>query len=291
MSTVRISPFPRFDSRVEWSPTSVSVDGRPVDVDELADHWDADSDVSFEVTATMSKELHKKFESAGVRLVLTGGCVATGASVTAESSFTRGSTRSSATAAIAIPGHDLADRVDIRASVIAPHMDSPWLSRRVIAERKSERVGLDSSMSGFPTVSISFEENGMIDAPWHIRVSATSLVDPFAHSVQLILNEDYPRVVALIEGRAEPYVESALERAILRTLIQTAVRLAAQDSPSDSLDSIAAEHPDSIVAAAAKACSDYLQRDLSSVVSMSRNHPEDVEMWMAAATQAMKEKK
>lgn len=291
MSSVSISPFPRFDSRVEWSPLSASVEGRPVDVEDLADHWDSDSAVSFEVTAAMPKDLHNELASDGIRLVLTGGCSSTGVSVTAESAFTKGSTRSSATATISIPGHVLADRVDVRASVIAPHTDTKWLSRRVIAERRPERVGLDSSMAGFPTVSISFKENSMIDAPWHVRVSAASLTDPFAHSIQLILNEDYPRVVALIEGRAEPYVASALERAILRTLIQTTMRLAAQDSPSDSLDSIAAEHPDSIVAAAAKACSDFLQRDLSSVVSMSRNRPEDVEMWMAAATQAMKEKK
>lgn len=291
MSRLSMSPFPRFDSSVEWSAISASVDGHSLDLGELADRWDADSEVAFEVTATMPKELHKELESDSIRLVLSGGCSSTGVFASAESAFTRGSTRSSATATISIPGRDLAGRVDIRAAVIAPHMNIPWLSRRVIAERQPERVRLDSSMTGFPTVSVSFEKNSMPEAPWHVRVSAASLADPFAHSIQLILNEDYPRVVALIEGRAEPYVASALERAILRALIQTTARLAAQERPSDSLGVIAAEHPDSIVAAAAKACSDYLQRDLESVISTSRSRPEDVEMWMAAATQAMKEKK
>lgn len=291
MSSVSMSPFPRFDSRVEWSAISASVDGHSRDLGELADSWDADSEVAFEVTATMPIELHKELESDSIRLALTGGCSSTGVSVSSESAFTRGSIRSSATATISIPGRDLAGRVDIRAVVIAPHMNIPWLSRRVIAERRPERVGLDSSMTGFPTVSISFTENSMPDAPWHVRVSATSLADPFAHSIQLVLNEDYPRVVALIEGRAEPYVASALERAILRTLIQAVARLRAQEGLSASLRSIAAEHPDSIVAAATKACSDYLQRDIDSVISTSRTRPEDVETWMAAATQAMKEKK
>ena len=291
MSRVSMSPFPRFDSTVEWSEISASIDGHRMDLGELADRWDADSAVDFEVTAAMPQELHTELGSDRIRLVLTGGSSSTGVSVTSESAFIRGSTRSSAAATISIPGSVLADRVDIRATVIAPHMEIPWLSRRVIAERRPERVSLDSSMTGFPTVSISFNENSMIDAPWQVKVSAASLTDPFAHSVQLILNDDYPRVVALIEGRAEPYVESALERAILRTLIQTIARLSAQEMPSDSLGAIAAEHPESIAAAAAKACSDYLQRDLASVISMSRTRPEDVEMWMAAATHAMKEKR
>src|SRR5699024_269841 len=129
---------------------------------ELADHWDADSAVSFEITAAMPKELHEELKGDRIRLVLTGGSSSTGVSVTAESAFTRGSTRSSATATISIPGRVLADRVDIRATIIAPHMDVPWLSRRIIAKKRPERVSLDSSMTGFPTVSISFKENSMI---------------------------------------------------------------------------------------------------------------------------------
>lgn len=291
MSGTRLYPFPRFDRDVEWSPISATVEGRPTGLHELADQWDAASTITFEVTAALPVDLHLALEESNPRLVITGGCKNTGVSASSESAFIVGSTRSSATAAISFPGGVLAERMDVRASVIVSHTDIPWLARRVIAERGSEKISLDSSLTGFPTISISFEENKMMPAPWHLRVSAVSLMDPFAHSIQLVLNEDYPRVVALIEGRAEPYVESALHRSILRTLLQSASRLASEEGEFFSLKTIAAEHPESIGAAAAKACSDYLQRDLSSVITVLRRRPEDVEMWIAGATNAMKEKR
>lgn len=282
-------PFPRFDSEVVWSPITATIDRRPVELQELSDQWDAASSISFETSASMPLELHHKLGTTIPRLVFTGGCVSTGKSITSEAEFVVGSTLSSATAVITFPGCVLAGQVDLRASVIAPHEDIPWLSRRIIAQRGSEKVSLDSSLNGFPTTSISFKENKLIAAPWHIRVSAVSLTDPFAHSIQLILNEDYPRVVALIEGRAEPYVESALQRAVLRTIIHTAARLAAEEGDALNVEMIAVEYPDSIGAAAAKACSDYLQRDLPSVITALRMRPEHVEMWMASATDAIKE--
>lgn len=291
MSGTRMYPFPRFDREVDWSSISATVEGHPVELHELADRWDAASTITFEITATIPMDLHRKLKDSSPQLVVTGGCAITNVSVSSEAAFVVGSTRSSATATISIPGSVLADRVDVRASVIVPHADIPWLSRRVIAERGVEKVSLDSSLSGFPTISISFEENKIVAAPWHVRVSAISLTDPFAHSIQLVLNEDYPRVVALIEGRAEPYVESALHRSILRTLLHTAARLAVEEHGSLELSAVAAEYPESIGAAAAKACSDYLQRDLSSVLSVLRRRPEDVEMWIANATDAIKEKR
>lgn len=291
MTRTKLYPYPRFDADVTWAPLVASVEGRQVRLDDVADRWDAASTITLEVSAAVPLRVHRVLEGSGPRLAVTGSCKSTGVSVSSEAAFTVGSIRSSATAAVSLPGSDVAELIDVRASVIVPHADTAWLSRRIAADRPSERVSLDSTLSGFPTTSISFEANGWREAPWRISVSAVSLADPFAHSIQLILNENYPRVVDLIEGRAEPYVEASLLRSIIRALVHTARRLADEEPDGRALRSLVSDHPESIGAAAAKACSDYLHRDLPSVITTLRRTPEDVEMWIASATDAMKEKR
>lgn len=299
MSGIKLYPYPRIDEAVEWSDVSITVDGHPVEHEELAARWDSHSTITLAVSAAVPFAHFKKNSSIAPVLTLSVGCYATAESVSVRSQFVLGAARASASAQVSIDGMRLAQQLEVKASLTAPFGDEKWLERRVIAQRRPEKFNLDSELSGFPTSAISFKDNNWREAPWVIDISAVDLTDPFMHSIRLTLNLDYPRVVELIEGRAERHVETALEAAIIRTLLQTARRLA-DDSTRDAADNTRRgdevtraieEFPDSIAAAAEKTSRQFLKLPLGSVLTRMRSRPEDVETLILSATQALKEKR
>ncbi|GAA4510812.1 hypothetical protein [Brevibacterium yomogidense] len=290
MSSIKLYPYPRIDRSVEWSETAIAVDGRAVDRAELADRWDPHSTISLSVTAGVPLDEFERYQVAPV-LTLTAGCYSTAETVSSRAQFVRGAQRASASAQISIDGSRIAQELDVKASLTAPFGDEAWLGRRIIAQRRPEKINVDSELSGFPTSAVSFSENNFRQAPWMISISAVDLTDPFMHSVRLTLNLDYPRVVELIDGRAERHVETMLDAAIIRTLLQTARRLADDSDRDDSVHRAVEEFPDSIGAAADKTSRHYLKRPLNSIITLMRSKPEEVEMLILSATLALQEKR
>lgn len=174
-----------------------------------------------------------------------------------------------------LSGIDVAHQIEVRATIVAPFNDENWLSRRIIAERRVEHINLDSDLNGFPTSAVSFKENYRPPSPWALDVSATDLTDPFAHSLRLNLNVDKPEIREFIAGGSSADVRSSLDASILRVMIQTARRLS-EDSDA-RLRTAVAEFPDSIAAAADKACQQFLKMPLTQAVSLQRQQPEDLE--------------
>ncbi|SMY11418.1 hypothetical protein [Brevibacterium jeotgali] len=299
MTGIKLYPYPRIDEAVEWSEVSIAVDGHSVEHDELADRWDAHSTITLSVTATVPLAQFRKNSSTAPVLTLTAGCYSTAESVAARSQFVLGATRASASAQVSMGGAKIAQQLEVKATLTVPFGDEKWLERRVIAQRRPEKINLDSELSGFPTSAVSFKDNNWREAPWMIDISAVDLTDPFMHSIRLTLNLDYPRVVELVEGRAEQYVEMALEAAIIRALLQTARRLADESTRGevdeygrdDAVTRAIEEFPDSIAAAAEKTSRQYLNLPLGSVISRLRSRPEGVETLILNATQALKEKR
>lgn len=288
MKAVHLHPYPRIHS-VEWSQTRVMVNGRSVEPEDLTNHWDSDSTISLSVSAAAPSEDLAKFGKP--QLVLNAACSETAESVTSRGLFTVGSTRSQATTTIELEGSRLAEQLELRVMLTAPYGDEAWLSRRIIAERRAEHLDLQSGLRGFPTTAMSFKAANRRQSPWLLSVSATELSDPFAHSIQLVLNEDYPRIEELIEGQAQPHVETSLNAAIIRSLVQTARRLADDSDDDANLEAAVLEFPHSIAAAADKASRDFLKRPITWVVSSLRSHPEDVEAMIDSAVGALKEKR
>lgn len=288
MSSVRLFPYPRIDNVVEWSRTSILANGQLVAVDELADRWDADSTLSFTVSVSVANSKIESFKDGRTMLNLSIGCKETGESTYSCAQFSKDSSKSYATATVILKGSAVAEQLELRATVSAPFGDNPWLSRRIIASRPVEKINLDSHLVGFPTSAVSFKVNNLAAAPWVVRVNAVSLSDPCANSLRLLLNEDYPRVVELIEGRARSYVEEALQATIIRTLLTTVQRLSANEGETSELADVIAEFPDSIAAAAEKSCRDYLNKSLPAVLSLLKGEPETVEHLITSAVGFLK---
>lgn len=288
MSSVRLFPYPRIDDAVEWSRTSIMTNGQPVALDELADRWDADSSLKFTVTAAVPNSRIVSLDGGRPVLNLSIGCKETGESAYATAQFSKDSSKSYATATVTADGSAVAEQLELRATLTMPFGDSLWLRRRIIASRRVEKINLDSQLVGFPTSAVSFKANNLAAAPWAIRVNAVSLSDSCANSVRLLLNEDYPRVVELIEGRARPYVETALQATIIRTLL-TAVRRLAEESggKADVADAVA-EFPDSIASAAEKSCRDFLDLSLPAALSLLNREPETIDHLIASAVGFLK---
>lgn len=288
MSSIRLFPYPRVDSVVEWEQTSILSNGQPVAADELADRWDADSVLSFTVSASVPNTELESFSDGRPVLNLSIGCKETGESTYSSGQFSKDSSKSYATATVILKGSAVAEQLELRATVTAPFGASPWLNRRIIASRPVEKINLDSHLVGFPTSAVSFKANNLTASPWVVRVNAVSLSDPCANSIRLLLNEDYPRVVELIEGRARPYVEEALQASIVRSLLTTVQRLSAFEGGISQLPDVIAEFPDSIAAAAEKSCRDYLKKSLPAVLSLLEREPETVEHLIASAVGFLK---
>ena len=149
---------------------------------------------------------------------------------------------------------------------------------------------MNSEASGFPTSAYSFKGHRLPDAPWRVVVSAEEVESTFVHSVRLHLNEDYPLVQELIEGRPKPIVEQELTASIARTLIATVSRLSADIGIPATLDSVAGDFPDSVAAAARNVARVYLNRTLDAAVSDYRNRPEEFEYKLAGAVGLMRVK-
>lgn len=288
MSSVRLFPYPRIDNSVEWSRTSILSNGQPVGLDELADRWDADSTLSFTVSVSVPNSKIESLKDGKPILNISIGCKETGESAYSSAQFSRDSSKSYATATVTLRGAVVAEQLELRATVTAPFGDSSWLNRRIVAARQVEKINLDSHLVGFPTSAVSFKANNLAAAPWVVRVNAVSLSDPCANSVRLLLNEDYPRVVELIEGRARPYVEEALQTTIIRSLLNTAQRLSANEGGSSDVSDVIAEFPDSIAAAAEKSCRDYLNKSLPAVLSLLNREPETIDHLIISAVGFLK---
>lgn len=288
MNSVRLFPYPRMDNAAEWSRTSVLANGQLVALDELADRWDANSNLSFTVSVAMPNSKIDSLNDGRPVLNLSAGCKETGESVYATAQFSKDSWKSYATATVILDGSAVSEQLELRATVTAPVGDSPWLRRRIIASRHVEKINLDSHLVGFPTSAVSFKANHLAAAPWVIRVNAVSLTDPCANSVRLLLNEDYPRVVELIEGRARPYVETALQAAITRTLLNSVQRLSMNESGFTDIADVIAEFPESIASAAEKSSRDYLNMSLPAALSMLGREPETIDYLISSAVGFLK---
>lgn len=290
MSSVRLYPYPRIDGDVEWSRTSIFTSGQPVRSEELAERWDADSEIAFTVTASIPNAKLDEYRDMGPVINLSIGCKDTAECAYASARFSRDSSRSYATATVRLMGERIAQQLELRATVTAPHQGEPWLGRRILASRRVETINLDSELDGFPTSALSFKANNLRPAPWLLRVNAVSPGDSCAQSVRLLLNEDYPRIVELIEGQARPYVEAALQASIVRTLLQSVRRLVDESGDIGDVTDAIVEYPDSIAAAAEKCCRDFLKLSLPAALSILRRQPEHIEHLIASSVNFLKEK-
>lgn len=292
MSRVVLYPYPRIHQNdITWNEWTAQLDGRTIDLEEIADAWDADADLTFGLHVSTSPEALETAQADKrlARLVVAASCRDTAFTATSEAGFISDGKVLTATAEITVPGHDVSEALDLKAHLIAPLPDgTSWLNRRIIADARPRRVALDSSLAGFPTVAFSFNAESVPDAPWRLVVIADDAQAPFAHSVRLELNEDYTLVQELLDGQISSLVQAELDSSISRVLIGTVSRLMDSTSGHWSPEDLAAEAPDSIAAAAQRASKQYLKKSLNAALKDYRLQPERFEHALAGGTGLLK---
>lgn len=287
MAKLILYPYQRLDAAdLSWSPWTATISGNATSLDAIADAWDANAELAFRIAVAVSGS---GFERCGVapdnaRLVVSASCKDTAYTTVEEATFARSGQELVAEAAVTVPGQVVSESVELHAHVISRGTGPRWLARRILSERATERIALDSAIVGFPTVAFSFEEHHLPAAPWRLVVDADDAESVFAHSIRLELNEDLGPVRRLMEGASDPHVNRELVASITRVLIGTVSRLLDGTSESRSAAQIAAEAPDSIAAAAARAAAQHLRKPLNDAVQEYRRQPERFEASLAAGT-------
>ncbi|MGO1414217.1 hypothetical protein [Agrococcus casei] len=258
------------------------------EIDELTDHWDANSELSFEISVRIDAIPLKQMNVTEARLALTATCADTAYVSYADVPVDGEASELKGTAVLEVSGHDVSQMLELRAEVIGRDDSAPWLARRIIGVGPQARVPLDSELVGFPTSSYSFDNRGIPAAPWRLVVSADSLDAPFAHSIRLELNDDYTSIRRLINGKPDPATDAEINASITRVLIATVSRLWDAEAGSISLEAVAAEFPDSITAAAQRAAVQRAALSLSEAVSMCRLRPETLEYAIASQQRTLR---
>lgn len=298
MSRLRLYPYPRLESSaVRWSPWQITIDGKPVPIDEIADRWDSRTLITVEITVEVPSPALRQVGAYEAYLVAEVACRDT--SYTAPHRVKLSSPESSpetdgprsATASVTVPGTSVSQALDIQAKLFAAHSPDAegsapaWLAQRVVAEAPAIRVLLDSELAGFPTSAYSFEHQNLPNAPWRIVISASEPEAPFAHAVRLELNEDYPAIGQLIAGKPDPIVRAELHSSIIRVLVGTVAHLIMDTSRGvQAAEQVATEHPDSITAAARRIASQHLRLSLAEAITLYRSQPESFDARISQST-------
>lgn len=280
MTRIALYPYPRFDrADVAWGGWAAALADHHQPLDQVADNWDANADLSLKISVHVSAEALARLSLSanGVKLVATVACRDTSYTATCEEPLRVEPTGLEAQALVRVRSRNVSERLDLRACLIASQPGEGQLARRILANGPDAQVALDSSLSGFPTVAYSFVARGLPSAPWRLVIDADDVEAPFAHSVRLELNEDNERVRALMAGKPDAFTDTALVASITRVLIGTVARMLDSSMEARSPETIAAEAPDSITAAAARASSQYLRLPLSSAIRDYRLRPERFE--------------
>lgn len=287
MSRTLLFPFPRLRSTaVAWSDWRLVVDGHEVSANEFADAWDANSSIEISRAVTLQKEETHRLRGGTPMLLLSVSCAETAFTAVAEEPFVATPTSLAASSSISFSGRNVSQKLTLRSQVIQSlvgHEGPVWTDRRIIADATPHEVGLDSELSGFPTTARSFAAAHLPDAPWEIKVTATDLSDSFSNTVRLYLNEDYPAIRELMDGRPKAQVEAELSASIARVLLQTSRRLWDAAPEGNNPDAVADEYPDSVAAAAQRAAKTYLRTTLTEAVDHVARRPETVEYKIASA--------
>lgn len=297
MSKLVLFPYPRLaDSEVHWSDWTVSLDGHNTSADEVADAWDAKSQMFFRISARVGMNALKNIGGGRLSLMVTASCRDTAYTATSTSEFIHDPESANAQGQVMLAGRDVAESVELRAKILLPveaeaSSDSRVLCRRIVAESRAVKVPLNSDLAGFPTTSYSFNDHKIPDAPWRIEVTADELEAPFSQSVRLHLNEDYPLVRELMDGSPRPFVEAELTASITRVLIASVAALADNEMHGRSPDTVAAENPESIAAAAKRATEQYLKKSLNAAVKDLHLQPERLEYAIAGGIGLLKDKR
>lgn len=257
-----------------------------VETRQVSELWDANATIRFSVQVSVSHDSTVALASSGdPSLVLSCSCRETALSVSNRTPLQRHGEVWLAETSLTVAGADIAEELALDAAIVAPLAHEEWLVNRIVAEKPAERVPLSQDQQGFPVSVVSFEAERKISAPWQLMINATDLTDTFTHSVRLLLNEDYPQVRELLDGKPSRTVKALLDQSIARELIATAARLA-RDS-TRPIDDVPSEFPDSMAAAAARAADQYLETSLSDACRIYDTQPERLDYRLMSGTQLL----
>ncbi|VEW10776.1 Uncharacterised protein [Brevibacterium casei] len=290
MTKQRLFPYARLSSSdLDWGKWALRLNRSQTSESTVSDDWDSNAELSIGISVLVRSSALSSLAVRNPKLVLTVSCPSTAYSASIDAQLQLGQSSMTAEAELQVDGKVVSQVLTVRTQVIGEDKAHPWLRRRIIAEGPILRLPLDTELDGFPTSSYSFDREGMPAAPWRLVVTADELEAPFAHSIRLELNEDFAPVRKLIGGNPEAHVIRELDATIVRVLIATAARLSSTIADRRTLEEVAGEYPESIVAAAQRASEQYLQMSLPAAIKSYRLTPEKHDYEVVAGTNLLKD--
>lgn len=302
MTSLVLHRYPRLpESSIKWFQWSAEVDGNICALKDVSEHWDSNSRLTFHIDVSLEgRALETLGDVASAEMVVAARCKATARNESARAELRRNGDRFVGRGMVTLDGSSIATRLDLEASIVMPMQGHLWLTDRIIAQARPQKVGLGQDQGGFPTSVVSFRAEGWAPAPWRFEVVPIDLDDPFQTSVRLFVNEDYPQAVQLLDGTAPRSTVQLLQMDIARQLVAATSRLVARSAEGVSqsglasttasplVDDLAAEHPESIVAAARKAAERYFHTSLRETCRLYREMPEQFEFKLMSGAGILK---
>lgn len=179
-----------------------------------------------------------------------------------------------------LPAGILAERVRLSAHLILAEPPANELFRvastrgaRLLSSPTQDLV-LEDYASRFPVEPVSFTESDLSYAPWMIHFSPfDTLGDSFVGSVRLLVNEEHPLGMRLLDPEAALSVAPLAKSYVLRQIVAEFASRHMDDELSEGdFDE------GSIGAVASAMCEFFLRASLESAISLYRDDPVQFEM-------------
>lgn len=246
---------------VVWNEWTARVNGNQINLDLLADYWDDQSVVEFEIGLELkSKSIEDRAKN--IELLATVACQATATIKSKRVALKPNGPHFENSLVIGFQGKELAHNVRMSANLIEQQQmteDKSWIAELIVASHKTQLVNLISGHRDFPVSGFSFKERHEPDIPWKFEISFSDISECFYTSFRLLLNSDFSKIKKFETGKEDSVTRSALEKAIMSALLHSTCRAYFSVDNSRSSDEIAFESPDSVAAAARRIAVEQLE--------------------------------
>lgn len=279
----RLYPYATVDdAAVAWDAWWLESSGERIPLPKYAPGWDYASHLVVGLTVTIQEDA--VLRSTGMdrleqlAMVLVADCMASLRRFITQETLLTGV--NSADLRLEIPPGEVADSLTLGAALVLAHDIEPVPDR---AHRAGSRLGsspsytliLEGEASRFPTETVSFAAAGYEAAPWTLASSAESLDDSLMGSVRLLINEDHPWGLRLLEDAGAPELSKQLQVDVFRSLVTLCAEL------SDEV--LADFDEDSLGGVADYMCQLYLRRSLSEAMKVLHEEPRRFDRLVYAA--------
>lgn len=193
--------------------------------------------------------------------------------------------------AVEVPGDHVAESLSLRLTVtgpaIVPGITGPSRPGARIAQGPVTPVHLEPYAGQLPVTAVSFSEAGWRSMPWKFDVTPGGLGDPYAASVRLWINTDFPVSAELTDPEklgASHRTLSSLRFDILRSLFLQLHRYRKVHEARDEFQTLELLEPESLGLTADRLAESHLHLPLNEALDLIDTDPHEWEQRLAETT-------